>query len=84
MSVKATSEGSDSDLSEDQQQLEEFLLEEVDELTYFKSRLIAEKLGHSSKSVGSNMRRLADCSTALLIEKWGYSSGTTWMVQQQE
>ena len=84
VSVKATSGADGADLNETEQQLEEYLLEEVDGLEYFKSRLIAEDLDLSSKSVGCNMRGLADCSTALDIEKWGYSSGTTWMVERQE
>lgn len=65
MSVKATSEADGADLNETEQQLEGYLLDEVDGLEYFKSRLIAEDLDLSSKSVGCNMRGLADCSTAL-------------------
>jgi hypothetical protein len=84
VSVEATAGGSGADLNETERQLEEYLLEEVDGLGYFKSRLIAEELDISSKSVGHNMRGLADCSAVLSIEKWGYSSGTTWMVQPQE
>ncbi|CDK38185.1 hypothetical protein [Halorubrum sp. AJ67] len=84
MSVEATSVGSSPDLNETERQLEEYLLDEADDVAYFKSRLIAKDLDLSSKSVGHNMRTLADASGVLSIEKWGYSGATTWMVQIQE
>lgn len=84
MSVEAPSIGSSSDLNEDERQLEEYLLDKTEEIAYFKSRLISKDLDMSSKSVGCNMSSLANASSVLSIEKWGYSSGTTWMVQHQE
>lgn len=84
MSVEATSVGSSPDLNETECRLEEYLLDEADGVTYFKSRLIAKDLDLSSRSVGHNMRTLADASDVLSIEKWGYSGATTWMVQIQE
>ncbi len=67
-------------LSEKQQRIYRYLADHADEQTYFKSRLIAEDLGLSAKEVGANMRAVRDADTKLTIEKWGYSSGTTWMV----
>lgn len=67
-------------LSEKQQRIYQYLEDHADEQTYFKSRLIAEDLGLSAKEVGANMRAVRDAETGLTIEKWGYSSGTTWMV----
>jgi hypothetical protein len=84
VSVEEATVGSSTALNEIERQLEDYLLDEVDGLSYFKSRLIAEDLDISSKSVGHNMRRLAEDSTVLDIESWGYSSGTTWMVQLVE
>jgi hypothetical protein len=34
----------------------------------------------SAREVGANMTPLVDGEFDVVIEKWGYSSGTTWMV----
>jgi hypothetical protein len=68
-----------ADLTEKQARIARFLRENAESRTYFKSRLIGEKLGMSAKEVGANMRAVREAST-LTIEKWGYSSGTTWKV----
>jgi len=70
----------EADLSAKQQRILAYLREQVDTQTYFKSRLIAEELGMSAKEVGTNMPPLVESDVDLSIEKWGYSSGTTWMV----
>ncbi|MGQ4555807.1 DUF7123 family protein [Halobellus sp. GM3] len=70
------------DLSEKQRRILRYLRSNVDQRTYFKSRLIAEDLGLSAKEVGANMRALLDGEVGLTVEKWGYSSGTTWKVTQ--
>ena len=70
----------DADLSAKQRRILNYLHEQVDSQTYFKSRLIAEELGMSAKEVGTNMPPLVESDVDLSIEKWGYSSGTTWMV----
>jgi hypothetical protein len=68
------------DLSEKQQRILAYLREHADEQTYFKSRLIADELGMSAKEVGTNMTAIAEGDFAVDVEKWGYSSSTTWMV----
>ncbi|MFB6092601.1 MAG: hypothetical protein ABEK02_06285 [Haloquadratum sp.] len=68
------------DLSDKQRRILRYLRSHVDEQTYFKSRLIADDLGLSAKEVGANMRALLDGDFDLTVEKWGYSSGTTWKV----
>ena len=70
----------DTDLTDKQQRILGYLREAVDSQTYFKSRLIADELGLSAKEVGANMTPLVEGDVDLTIEKWGYSSGTTWMV----
>ena len=70
----------EADLTEKQQRILAYLRDQVDTQTYFKSRLIAEELGMSAKEVGTNMPPLVESNVDLSIEKWGYSSGTTWMV----
>ena len=47
---------------------------------YVKSRFVAEEVGLSAKEVGANMRALLDGDVGITVEKWGYSSGTTWKV----
>jgi hypothetical protein len=68
------------DLTQKQQRILQYLRENVEEQTYFKSRLIAEDLGLTAKEVGANMTAICDGEFDVDVEKWGYSSGTTWMV----
>jgi DNA-binding MarR family transcriptional regulator len=67
-------------LSPKQKQILRYLREHAGEQTYFKSRLIADELGLSAKEVGANMSAVVDAAADIDVEKWGYSSGTTWMV----
>lgn len=69
-----------SSLNETQQRILQYLREHADTRTYFKSRLIAEDLGLTAKEVGTNMSALRSGEFGLSVEKWGYSSSTTWMV----
>jgi len=68
------------DLSEKQRRILAYLRTQVDGQAYFKSRLIGRDLGLSAKEVGTNMRAIADGDTGVQVEKWGYSSSTTWKV----
>ncbi|MFC7058927.1 DUF7123 family protein [Halovenus salina] len=67
-------------LSEKQQRILGYLREHADEQTYFKSRLIADDLEMSAKEVGTNMKAIEQGEFEVSVEKWGYSSSTTWMV----
>lgn len=67
-------------LTDKQARIYRYLRARVDGRAYFKSRLIAEDLGLSAKEVGANMAAVDAAAGALSVEKWGYSSGTTWMV----
>lgn len=69
-------------LNETQQRILQYLREHADTRTYFKSRLIAEDLGLTAKEVGTNMSALQSGEFDLSVEKWGYSSSTTWMISQ--
>lgn len=71
---------SDAGLSAKQAQILQYLRENAAERTYFKSRLIADDLDLSAKEVGANMTAVTEAATDIDVEKWGYSSGTTWMV----
>jgi hypothetical protein len=79
-SAEVTPAGAEADLSEKQRRILAYLRESTPGQTYFKSRLIAEELGLSAKEVGSNIGALQGPEFGLDIEKWGYSSGTTWKV----
>lgn len=76
----STTAHTSTDLTDKQRQILGYLRERADDQTYFKSRLIADELGLSAKEVGANMRAVRERANEIEVEKWGYSSGTTWMV----
>lgn len=76
----SASSAATSELTDKQRQILQYLREEANGQMYFKSRLIAEDLGLSAKEVGANMGALRRGEVGIEIEKWGYSSGTTWKV----
>ncbi len=80
MSATASPTADAPDLTEKQRQILAYLREHGDEQTYFKSRCIGEELGMSAKEVGTNMTAIQDGEFDVEVEKWGYSSSTTWMV----
>ncbi|MFB6166500.1 MAG: hypothetical protein ABEJ31_15180 [Haloarculaceae archaeon] len=82
MSATATAQSAtpEAALSEKQQRILSYLREHVGEQTYFKSRLIGDALDMSAKEVGTNMPALQDLDVGVDVEKWGYSSSTTWKV----
>jgi len=67
-------------LSEKQHRILQYLRNNADTQTYFKSRLIGDELDLSAKEVGSNMKAIQQTETELDVEKWGYSSSTTWKI----
>jgi hypothetical protein len=48
---------------------------------YFKSKFIADEVGLSPKEIGALMVKLKDSASDLTIEKWSYTSATTWRVE---
>ena len=80
MSATASHPAESATLSEKQRRILAYLREHADEQTYFKSRLIGEELDLSAKEVGTNMTALQENDVGLTVEKWGYSSSTTWKV----
>ncbi len=67
-------------LNDKQRRIRRYLLERADSQMYFKSRLIGDDLDLSAKEVGANLSALAEYEDELQIERWGYSSSTTWKV----
>ena len=47
---------------------------------YFKSKFIADEVGLSPKEIGALMVKLRNSVSDLEIEKWSYTSATTWRV----
>jgi hypothetical protein len=78
--MSATAAEPTSELTDKQRRILAYLREEGRMRTYFKSRLIGEELGLSAKEVGSNMSAICEGNFDVDVEKWGYSSGTTWKV----
>jgi hypothetical protein len=78
--MSATTAVPATDLSDKQQRILSYLREKGITKTYFKSRLIGEALGLSAKEVGANMSAIREGEFDVEVEKWGYSSGTTWKV----
>lgn len=64
-------------------QLKQYLRSRVtdsDGEIYFKSKFIADEVGLSPKEIGALMVKLKDSASELEIEKWSYTSATTWRV----
>jgi IS4 transposase len=78
--MSATATTGATELTDKQRRILTYLREEGRTKTYFKSRLIGEALGMSAKEVGSNMSAIHEGDFDVTVEKWGYSSGTTWKV----
>jgi hypothetical protein len=49
---------------------------------YFKSKFIADEVGLSPKEIGALMVKLRDGAGDLVVEKWSYTSATTWRVER--
>ncbi|WP_181690862.1 hypothetical protein [Natronomonas sp. LN261] len=47
---------------------------------YIKSKFIADDVELSPKEIGALMVKLRDSAPDLEIEKWSYTSATTWRV----
>ena len=78
--MSATAASGDATLSDKQRRILEFLRDNAGTQTYFKSRLIGEELDLSAKEVGTNMTAIANGEFEIDVDKWGYSSATTWKV----
>jgi hypothetical protein len=75
-----STEADDSVSKEDR--LKQFLLSKAqDGELYFKSKFIADEVGLSPKEIGALMVKLRDSATELSVEKWSYTSATTWRIE---
>ena len=79
--MSATKQPSTDDRSKEQR-LKSYLAEKAaDGEMYFKSKFIADEVGLSPKEIGALMVKLRDSAADLEIEKWSYTSATTWRVE---
>ena len=79
--MSATKQPSTDDRSKEQR-LKSYLAEKAaDGEMYFKSKIIADEVGLSPKEIGALMVKLRDSARDLEIEKWSYTSATTWRVE---
>ncbi|MFB6092818.1 MAG: hypothetical protein ABEK02_07395 [Haloquadratum sp.] len=86
MSATATpSTESASDDPSKEERLKAFLLEKAqDGEMYFKSKFIADEVGLSPKEIGALMVKLKDSASDLTVEKWSYTSATTWRIEASQ
>jgi hypothetical protein len=79
--MSATAQPSPDDRSKEER-LKSFLAEKAaDGEMYFKSKFIADEVGLSPKEIGALMVKLKDSASEIHVEKWSYTSATTWRVE---
>ena len=82
MSAPATPSTEADDSASKEERLKEYLLSKAqDGELYFKSKFIADEVGLSPKEIGALMVKLRDSATELSVEKWSYTSATTWRIE---
>jgi len=80
--MSATPSPSGDEEPSKEQRLRAFLSEKAaDGEMYFKSKFIADEVGLSPKEIGALMVKLKDSATEIKVEKWSYTSATTWRVE---
>jgi hypothetical protein len=68
-----------------EERLKQYLVEKAqDGEMYFKSKFIADDVGLSPKEIGALMVKLRDSAAELEIEKWSYTSATTWRIERKD
>ncbi|MFB6097190.1 MAG: hypothetical protein ABEJ74_07365 [Haloferacaceae archaeon] len=71
-----------TDATSKEERLKQYLKEKAaDGELYFKSKFIADEVGLSPKEIGALMVKLRDSATEIEIEKWSYTSATTWRIE---
>lgn len=61
--------------------VEQYLLDQLGEDPLFvKSKFLSEDLELSTREIGSALGRIADNSDRVEVQKWSYTSATTWRV----
>jgi len=82
MSATADPSTEADDSASKEERLKEYLLSKAqDGDLYFKSKFIADEVGLSPKEIGALMVKLRDSASDLSVEKWSYTSATTWRIE---
>jgi hypothetical protein len=80
--MSATVSPSTNEEPSKEERLKSFLTEKAaDGEMYFKSKFIADEVGLSPKEIGALMVKLKDSATEIEVEKWSYTSATTWRIE---
>jgi hypothetical protein len=80
--VNPSTDGSSADDLSKEERLKRYLVEKAEDgELYFKSKFIAEEVGLSPKEIGALMVKLRESASELTVEKWSYTSATTWRVE---
>ena len=76
------STANDDETASKEERLKAFLSQKAEDgELYFKSKFIADEVGLSPKEIGALMVKLKDSASELEIEKWSYTSATTWRIE---
>jgi len=79
--MSTTTPSSEKSADNKRERLQAFLRRKTDDgEVYFKSKFISEEVGLSPKEIGALMVQLNESASDLTIEKWSYTSATTWRV----
>jgi len=78
--MSATVEPSTQEASKEERLKRYLQREAADGELYFKSKFIADEVGLSPKEIGALMVKLRESAESLEIEKWSYTSATTWRI----
>ena len=80
--MSATTQPSDDEAHTKEDRLRQYLTRKVHEEgeVYFKSKFIADEVGLSPKEIGALMVKLRDSAREIDVEKWSYTSATTWRI----
>ena len=83
MSAQATSstEADESTATKEERLVSYLKQKAADGEMYFKGKFIADEVDLSPKEIGALMVKLRDSATDLDVEKWSYTSATTWRVK---
>ena len=82
MSATAEPSTDSDDSASNEEQLKQYLLSKAqDGELYFKSKFIADEVDLSPKEIGALMVKLRDSASDLSVEKWSYTSATTWRIE---
>jgi hypothetical protein len=82
MSATTQPSTTDDDSASKEERLKAFLSQKAEDgEMYFKSKFIADEVGLSPKEIGALMVKLKDSASDLEVEKWSYTSATTWRIE---